>query len=369
MRRLLLKFHLALGCVIGVGLFVMAAAGLTMVFRTKIDRASHPEFYRVATTGPRLSLDALADRARAAHPAGEFESVRFYTRDDAPVVVRFKDKDTFYLDPHTGEIAAQRNRFAGIFGRAEAIHRFLFLPPDTGEIVSGSVALGLLVLFATGIRLWAPMTWRVLKDTLTLNRALEGRAKFLGLHRAFGIYVGVLAALSAATGLVQDFGWAERTLYRLTFSSPPPAAQKPVALAVDAPRLPLEELARRAAATVPAASETYLPVPSAKAESVKIYLIENSAPHPNARTYVTLDTRTGALLSHIPYATAPTGYRLLYWMISWHVGQLGLANQVVLTIGATGLMALVFTGLRSYLGRRRTAAAVAREVPVEQMLP
>src|SRR5258706_15221699 len=104
LRKLLVSLHLWVGLIAGFLLLLVAISGLLMIFRNEIERVVSPERHFVQPAGALLTLDQLAVRARAAHPQSPLDIFRLQGRRDAPVLVRFKDKMTIFLDPYTGRV-------------------------------------------------------------------------------------------------------------------------------------------------------------------------------------------------------------------------------------------------------------------------
>lgn len=78
-----------------------------------------------------------------------------------------------------------------------------------------------------------------------------------------------------------------------------------------------------------------------------------------ARTYLSLDAYSGAVLHFAPYAEASRGHKLFLWLIALHTGLLGgVGGQLLLMLAALSVPVLAFAGLSSYLrGRARTRPA------------
>jgi vanillate O-demethylase ferredoxin subunit len=252
-----------------------------------------------------------------------------------------------------------RPRYGDFFGWLEGFHKFLQLEPTVGEPITGSISLVFAGVILTGIFLWWPATRRALKAGLTINSKLSGRPWNLSLHKTVGIYAAVVVFASALTGVPIAFDWAKNGLYPLTASqkeSPPRqdrAAGKPFA--------GFTAVGQKLAALWPSAHETYVPLP--KKGVLTTYVIAADAPHPSARSYAWFDPADATLLRATPYAAASRGFRLYYWMMSFHTALIGgWAMQVLLFLGALSLPLLAYTGTASFLQRkfRQQAPALAK---------
>ena len=354
LRKALLPVHLWAGLIAGLVFIVVAVSGALLVFRPTLERPLDAARFIVAPGSTRLAPEALVTIARAANPAAELESLRFYGDPTAPFLVYFKDKRYVHLDPHTGKVLGLRARYGEAYGWIEGIHKYLGLPPsDLGEKINGTFALVLIGVALSGLVLWWPATRRALKAGLTLNWKLSGRPWQLSLHKSVGFYATLLLLASALTSLPIAFDGVRAWLYPLTGSA---KALLPVVAQPAAPFIGFDAIAREVERLYPAARETYLPLP--KLGLAAAYVIERDAPHAVARSYAWFDGGTGKLLRQQPYADAPRGFRLYYWMMALHLGHVGgWPVKLLLLFGALSVPVLAYTGTASYLKRRAAKAA------------
>lgn len=341
---------------LGLILVVMSVSGAMLVYRNQLQPRLDPRRFVVTPGASRLPADELVARARVAHPTAELESVRFYGDPTAPFLVYFTNRDYVHLNPYTGEVLGIRPRYGAGMGWIEGLHKFLQVDPSVGEAVTGYTSLVFSLIILSGLVLWWPATRRALQAGLTLNRRLSGRPWNLNLHKVLGLYASVVLLVSSVTGVPLSLDWTKHVLYAVTGSTRfEPAA--PVAPARGA-FVGFTTAAAVIAAQYPAAIETYIPLP--KLSLVPAYVIEAGAAHPNARSYIWLEPDTARVVQATPYATAPFGRRLYYWMMSLHTGLVGgPVIPLVLLLGALCVPVLAYTGTASYLKRKygRTAPA------------
>lgn len=362
-RKPLLAFHAWLGLTAGAVLLVVALTGAALLFRAKLERPLDPKRFIVEAGGPRLSLDDLAARARAAHPAGQLESFRFYADPTMPVLVLFSNKEYVHLNPATGAILGIRQRYGEGFGWIESLHKYLTLEPEVGENVNASFAFVFVAFVLAGFALWWPATRRALKAGLTLNPKLKGRPWNLNLHKTLGVYVALIILFSASSGIPIALDSTRAVLYFFTGSkmAAPPAPSAPAAT----PFAGFEAVARRVESVMPAAQETYIATP--KNGLVTAYTIEADAAHPNARSYVWLDADTASVVRLTPYEKASAGFRLYYWILSLHTGVTGgIAVQVLLLFGTLSVPVLAYSGVASYLQRKSRVKSTAPAATTSQ---
>jgi vanillate O-demethylase ferredoxin subunit len=155
------------------------------------------------------------------------------------------------------------------------------------------------------------------------------------------------------------FDWARTVVYGITRSTPPSGKPR----TADPARAPAssEALLSGVLRVVPTADAITLAYPRKPGDPVEVIVIEREAPHPNARTMVYLDPATARVLRHEPYASSPAGYKLYRWLCSLHMGYIGGPfGQLVLLAAMACVPALAFTGIRSWLRRKRVERARKR---------
>jgi len=355
-RKLLLKLHLFVGLTVGLVVTIMALTGAWMVFRPQLEEQFYPDMLRATPGETRAPLDLLAANAAAAYPGRTFSQVRFWSEPTRAAMIRCSNSDQIYLDPWTGRVLGMQNRYRGLFGRAEDIHRYFSLNADIGRQITGIAAFALVFLVLSGLVLWVPPVWRGLKAALAVNGRLTGRARLLNWHKTVGVVVGVFAVLSALTGLPHAYHWYEVGMYRIVGSEPPDApAASPVTEGRQ--RLPLEAIWQKARAALPDYHSANVYFPKPKSNVVEIWIVGADAPHPHARSLYHVDAVTGEMLRAVPWAEASAGHKLFFWGLAWHLGQAwGLPGQVLAFVVTLGVPFLAVTGIWAYLRRNRRSA-------------
>ncbi len=352
-RQRLLQLHLFAGLTVGLVLVIMAGAGAWMVFRPQLESLAYPELFTVKPGTQRVSLDILAANAAAVYPGRKMTQVRFWSDPARSVMIRCANSDQIYLDPWTGRVLGMQNRYRGLFGRAEDIHRFLGLGSTVGTHVTGVAAFGFIFIILSGLVLWVPPAWRALRGALTLRFNLSGRAALLNWHRTLGAYAAVFVLLSALTGLPHAYDWYDHAVYRVA-GSPLPSAPEASPVVPGTPLVALEQIWQRAHAELPDFQSANVYFPKAGSNATEIWIVGADAPHPHARSQYYVDAATGELLRATPQAAASAGHRLFFWMLAWHLGQAGgPVTQVLVFLATLCVPVLAVTGTWSYLRRRR----------------
>lgn len=356
-REMLLIVHRWTGLTVGIVLMAVAITGLGMVFRPQLDPALNRSLHEVSSCAARLPLDQLADAARDQHAQGAVRQIELSHGGFGATIVRYADNLGVYLDPCTGRVLGAQDRWGGLFGTIEYLHRFRFLgDPDISETVAGSFSLTLaLVMVAGGLVIWWPATKRQWKSAWKLRWQLKGAAFELNLHRTYGAYAAIVLLATTFASLTMVFDWARTAVFAATASKAP--ASKPHADRDAGPAASLEALLARTLATVPNANDITILLPKKKGDAAEVTVIERDAPHPNARTMVYLDPHTARLLRYEPYSATSTGYKVYRWLASLHMGYIGgFFGQVLLFAAVFAVPVLGYTGIRAWLRRRAVIA-------------
>src|SRR5258708_9745570 len=90
------------------------------------------------------------------------------------------------------------------------------------------------------------------------------------------------------------------------------------------------------------------------------------APRVGRMPFAILDPVVDTVVVLFPFPRPSRGYRLYYWMLSFHTGMIGgWLVQVMLFLGALAVPVLAYTGTSSYLRRKYgRLAAQAAKAPV-----
>jgi vanillate O-demethylase ferredoxin subunit len=363
LRKTIFDLHLLAGLIAGLFLLVASVSGVLLVFRGELDERFNPHLFTVAPGEHRLPLDEILARVHRAYPDGEFDFAEFRPASDASMAVIFRDKNDVYVDPYTGEILGRRNKNDTFFYVVERLHRYLFLGKQ-GQWITGTATCALLFMLASGIYLWMPKSLKGLKTAFTVKSGTKGRARNVSLHKVIGIYAAIILAVSAVTGLA-DFGeWILKTYFHKVEEARAIArAANSTAPALSEGPFSWERAWRAAQARIPRFQIARFAFPVVQGGPIKVEMVAADAPHPNALSYVFLDSRTGNVLRVAPYERESLGSRLYLWTLPLHLGQVGGWIGRLLTLGgALCLSALVLTG--GWLFYRRKINPVKRAAPV-----
>jgi uncharacterized iron-regulated membrane protein len=372
LRRLWLHCHRWTALCLGWVLILSGVTGSLLVVARPLDRWLHPAYFVVATPAvdaaslrdPLLhpaalspvSLDALRDRL-----AGEFGPRASFTfapprapGDTMQVLVRSAWRGTLYLDPTTGAEQGRRGENEGIVALLYGLHGALWMD-QTGKAVLACAALSYLLLLMTGAMLWWPRTWPP-SFGVTFRKGWT-RALF-DVHRTGGVVLGLALALCIATGAYLAWrpigGW-------ITWLSGEPRTVAPGLPAVSgatpgsAGAVSLDQLAARARAVFPEGTIGYFLYTPRLDRPLAVRMRLPDDPHPNGRSTVWLDPRSGAVLGAHRWNELDPGTRVNSYIYPLHTGELGgVAWQGGVAILGLALAGLGGSGIWLWW-RRRTA--------------
>jgi ferredoxin-NADP reductase len=371
LRKSVLQLHRWTGLTIGLVLLMMAITGAVNLFRPSLEPVVNRELLTVPTCKERVTLDQLATNARSFHSAGTLDYIRITAGEEgAPRMpatrIRFADpQDDVFLDPCTGRVLGERPRYGGALGSIEQLHILRVSEDKVVRSITGVCAIVFaIVLIGGGIFMWWPHPGRM-RAALTPNTRLNGRAWHLNLHQTAGAYAGVILLLLVLTGLPLAFDWYRDGIYRLTNSPLPPKPEKSQVVK-GAERISMEAFWLRVQALVPEPADALLKLAGARPDApLEGFVIERKAPHPNARTMLSLDAYSGKVLRFVPYSTSSLGHKLYFWTLSFHTGEVGgVPVQIALLAGVLAVPVMAYTGFASFLRRRRSTAEQPKTLDV-----
>lgn len=365
LRRLWLKIHRWIGLTLGPILALTALLGAVLVVALPIDRQVHSNLFVARTPGDTIAataalpLEPLRQRIVAEFGADTNFTLRppHHANETLWVLVRGKWDGTLYLDPATGAEQGRRGTDEGFYNFSYKLHNSLLLGSD-GKAILAFVALAYLFLLVTGLVLWWPTRWppslRIVLDRGLLRGLFD-------LHRTGGAVLGLLIAVSVATGAYM--AWRPLGDFISTAMGQQPVKPPTIAKGSvngNGPRLPLDELVARAQAVFPGQPIGYAMVPGKADRPMRVRFRLADDPHPNGISSVWLNPVSGEVLAVRKWQELDAGNGVVAVIFPLHTGELGgVAHQVVTALLGLALGGLGFSGIWLWW-RRRAMAAAAR---------
>ncbi|MDE3724641.1 PepSY-associated TM helix domain-containing protein [Nocardiopsis sp. N85] len=389
-RPLLLRLHFYAGVLVAPFIAVAALTGLVYVWTPQLEQVVYADLLTVEAGAGTVPLADQVTAAAETRPDATVLAVR-PAADPGDATRVLADADglpeshrlAVFVDPHTGEVLGETTGYGSsgslpVRSWVATFHRNLHLG-ETGRIYSELAATWIWVIALGGTALWIGRRRRAVRRVLLPDTSATGRARTLSWHGAVGVWALVGVLVLAATGLTwsrfagenigelrQAWGWSTPSL-----SAPAPSDHgghtghgehtghgDHGASAVDVDAV----LASARDAGLSGSVEVTLPVEEGAAYTVR----ETGDRWPTRKDAVAVDSATGEVVEELRFADHPFPAKLTTWGIAFHMGLLfGVANQVLLTVVALGVLALVAWGYRMWWLRRPTRAgawAVGRPV-------
>lgn len=364
LRKLWRLTHRWSGLGIGWLLALVALCGSLLVVGPAIDRWLNPQLFVAAPLGsaaaeapPPISLEDIHTKLSAAFGDQSGFTLRLPRKPDDTLRVSVRGKQwngSVYLNPTTGQEQGRRGEYEGIVNLAHKFHSNLFLD-DTGKAILAGISLLYLALLVSGLILWWPRQWPPSLRIVWHKGALRS---VFDLHRTAGAVLGVLMAVTLATGAYM--AWRPLAQWVTSLSGeqtvmPPKIGGKTAA--AESPAT-LDDMARRAQAEFPDDRLTYIQIPAEANRPLRIRMRLADDPHPNGRTSIWLHPQNGAILAVDRWNRVDPGARALSVIFPLHTGELGgpALEALVFIFGLT-LGGLGFSGIWLWWRRRKKTAA------------
>jgi len=360
LRRAALLAHRWLGLLFGALLVVIGVSGSILSFQREIDAALHPALFRASgPANPAISYSAVLLLAEAAtgRPAGTIRPP------DAvwPVWVVSPPRGaraamTAYLDPATGALLGQRDARAGFIATTRQLHEALLLRDWGGHEAVGWLGILLLLFALSGVWLWWPKNGALGRALVALRRR-PALLLNLDLHRLVGIWMAVVLAVVAFSGVVIIFpGWFRPLLGVAAPASPAATPARPGPMLLDA-----DAAVAAALAHLPGQVATGLTPPSRQRAAWTVSLRPAASDlEIRARSVVALDPWTGAVIEERGPHLRRAGEEAIALQRWLHGGALlGWPGRILVFVAGLALAALFVTGLAGWLLRRRNRRRLA----------
>nr|WP_218623917.1 PepSY-associated TM helix domain-containing protein [Granulicella sp. dw_53] len=376
MRRAIFQIHLWIGVIVSLYCIVIGLSGSALVFKEEIERATEPELYHVAPAPRQTTLDQAIRRIEAERPGWRVSGLENFEQPQTAVLALMGRKDTppnanyraVSFNPYTGAVLRDRMRFDGVLGWTSNLH-FYLLAGKTGLLISGGMALGLLLLCVSGLILWWPGVQRwAAALILRLHRGgrrVNWKRLNWDLHSVLGFWSCVALLAVTFTGLYFCFpapvggvtvlvtgGSIHKALAEVEAPDRKPSPSTRPIMTVDE----AVAVARKALPAEAPAGYMSLPHKPGAAYSVTGYY-KGALPF-SQLVRVSLDPRTGEVLGYTDTTHQMRGLRVIQYFYTVHFGSFGGDGALGLFIKILwfllGLMPalLAVTGLIMYWNRK-----------------
>ncbi|MEI2416400.1 PepSY-associated TM helix domain-containing protein [Orrella sp. JC864] len=338
LRGLWLACHRWVALGLGWVLVVSGLSGALLAVGHPLDRWLHPGYFQAAAQAGagQASLESLLQRL--AHEFGPAAAFTFRPPrrqgQTLHVLVRGAWEGTLYLHPATGAELGRRAKQSDPLAQLHALHSALWMG-SAGKAVLALAALAYLLLALSGIVLWWPRKW---PPSLRMELRKGTLRALFDLHRSGGVALAAALALSVGSGAY--LAWRPIGAW-ITWLAAAPRTMPPALPAGSGPTVSLDRLAVAARATFPQGRIGYFLYTPHADRPMAVRMRLPGDPHPNGRSTVWLDPRSGAVLAAHRWDELDPGARINAFVYPLHTGELagapGQAGVALLGLALSGL--------------------------------
>ena len=387
LRKFVFWIHLTAGLVCGVVIFIMSFTGAALALQPQLLLWLERDARRVeapAAGQDWLGPSALLERVRAQRADGAITGlVREHDPTQAVAVTiagqpsgdRPAAQTTLWVNPYSGAIlgelspASPARRFFRIM---TDWHRWLALNGDqrnAGRWITGVSNAAFLVLALTGLYIWVPVLWSspAFRAVGLFRGGLRGKARDFNWHNVIGVWSAAVLVVLTFTAMCISFPKTYDVIYGVTGMTRPPGPAAPTGAAprggaqraVPPPPAELDRVWALAEARMARWRSINMRLPQQDGQPVTFTMNDRDRFNAMARSTLTVNAATVAIVRWEPYDGLAAGQRLRTWMRFGHTGELwGVPGQVIAGLASAGGCVLVWTAVA--LALRRFSAWRAR---------
>lgn len=223
-RKACAKFHLWLGLLSGIVVFIVCITGCMYAFKDEITDATQPWRFVAPLEKEFLPPSRLLAIADSVMGGASATAITYGERSDAAWVDYYQPEagmSTVFINPYSGQVLKSVVNHNGDFDFFRLVlsgHRTLWLPREIGSPIVGYSVLIFLITLITGVILWWPRSWtrKALVQRLTLKRPFTFSRLNFDLHNVAGFYAALVLAVLCFTGLIFSLNWFSRGVYSIT---------------------------------------------------------------------------------------------------------------------------------------------------------
>lgn len=368
MKAILRKLHRWLGLSVGIWAALTALTGSLLVFDDEMDAWLNPRLLQVEQQSQPRDVDAAVQNVRAAYPDDPIGSLRLPREINEPLVFRIGTERIrqVYVDPYSTELLGERAEHGGVFGFLWDFHVHL-LAGEAGETVAGYLALVLIGMLISGLVLWWPSRAR-LRRAFTINWQAAGIPRMYDLHRVVGAITTPLILIGVITGAMLVFHTITTNFLLTTLGGPPLAMPPAVSADAGTPRAPVSQWIGQADASLPGARPVSVRFPHDGRAAVVRQRFDHN-PHPNGRSFVSVDPYSAGVVAVHDWRVAGTGVRVSDYKYPLHIGDaFGLPGRLLVLLIGLVPTGLLITGGYVWWRKRQRRNAPGRQVATRNMV-
>lgn len=352
------QWHAWAGIFAGSILTVVSLTGALLVFESELDVWFYPELFDFTEEGGLMPLSEAFEKVRASRSDIEFFSIYQFTDLNDAYIMNFEEDHEYYqaiVNPYTGELTGTRIYSKTIMGFIKELHRTLLIP-QAGRYIVGIASLFMVILMITGLRLWIPKHWKLLKSRLTVKKGASFKRQNYDLHNSLGFYFSPFITLISMTGVAITFSnIVILTLFIINFQSPQSIGEILGKQSIYQPNKEskqLEEILNIAQAEMTHAEIRGFSVPRDSAGGFTVNFVAKGEAVTGDHSFATFDQYSGEMLLNTEKDFANTGKIPLNWLTSIHYGTFGgMPTRIVALLASLVAPILFVSGFIIWWGR------------------
>lgn len=371
LRRALFQIHLWTGLLLAAYAIVIGLTGSALIFKSELLQTLEPALYTLHPVPRQTTIDAAVHTIESSHPGYQAFALQNFDKPTQATDLLLRrttgaptpNYRVVSFDPYTGQVLLDRLRYAGLLGFLSNLHVYL-LSGETGLLLSGWMALGLLLLSVSGLILWWPGVQRW-AAALLLHRRSSWRRTNFDLHTVLGFWTSAAFLVVIITGL--DFAFPSPTGKLLELATLHGYRDTGVVLNPPIPHLASAHLASltidqaiaAADRALPAAAPPgYLQLPATPDSPIRVTGYYHHAAPYSQLVRIVLDPHTGALLASSDTRTQDLASRIEQYSVALHFGlfggpgPLGLLVKILWVLLGLLPALLAITGILMYWNRK-----------------
>ena len=388
LRSALFWLHLTAGVVCGVVIALLCLTGTALAFEKELIAWAERDARQIAAPAPdapRLGVDELAARVRAAFPDAKPGNIVVSADPRTAVAFTVNRTESYHANPYTGEVRrSAATGMADFMQQMFELHRYLGFSGKNsrpnGKLATGIANIAFCFLGLSGLILWWPraLSWRAFRPAIWFTQNASPRARDWNWHNTLGFWCAPVLITLTLTAMPISFQWAARLTYTLTGTplpasgpqssgAPPPAATVPTPVPAAQPvsRDALLATVQRELPAWQTVTFRFAHRPDVTKPAAASFTVRAAGTWPRtATTTLPFDPFTGALLQRDGYADLSAARKVRAWTRFLHTGEaLGPWAQALAGLASLAGVVLAWTGLalalRRFFGRRQTASQPA----------
>lgn len=353
------KWHLYLGIIAGLIVAIVGVTGSILVFQDEIDRALNKELFVVMEQQHKIPVEKIVPIVKQKYPDLKLDYIMALdtNANAAYQAFIFKTEEEFFINPYTGDLSGKRIHESSFVHIVTEIHRTLLIPA-AGRYIVGISTLILLILTITGLRLWIPQKWKLLKSVLTVNFKTSFKRQNYDWHNVLGFYSAPVVALLSLTGVCITFSLlVVPLLFVLSGRSPQGVAQVLGAQSVyteGAKPLSLDSVVAIGKIAMPENRVGGIALPTDSVSNYRLDLVAPGLPKSGKREMLIIDQYSGKVMLNSRTDFPNVGNAYLSWVTPIHYGTFGgRPTQIVALIAGLMPLVLFITGFIIWWPRYR----------------